>query len=187
MPKTSLLRTPDDDRCTPDVEIHPTKIPLYLPSTALRFHVVDSDPNNTTVNDERRLQLAQAHDTLAMLCDHLLLKSYLTIWRQRFSQGQRYGMRANNLMRRVEKKISADASRYRVTYAALDAVSTYLGRNEWKSGLLPLRPEDIRGLDSYDDTRSEGHRSLSWIWKTNLQGGEKGLQEGQTQLKFSGC
>ena len=86
-----------------------------------------------------------------------------------------------------EKKISADASRYRVTYAALDAVSTYLGRNEWKSGLLPLRPEDIRGLDSYDDTRSEGHHSLSWIWKTNLQGGEKGLQEGQTRLKFSGC
>ncbi|SJL07092.1 uncharacterized protein ARMOST_10435 [Armillaria ostoyae] len=143
MPKTSLLHARDDDRRAPGIEIHPTKIPLYLPSTALRLGV-----------------LAQAHDTLAVLRDHLLLKSYLTIWRQR-----------------VERKISADATRYRVVYAALDAISTSLGRNEWKSGLPPLRAEDICGLDSYDDMRSEGHRSLSWIWKTNLQGGEEGLQE----------
>ncbi|PBK70546.1 hypothetical protein ARMSODRAFT_1018078 [Armillaria solidipes] len=163
MPKTSLLRARDDDRRAPGIEIHPTKIPLYLPSTALRLGAVDTGPNNTIVNDERRLWLAQAHDTLAVLRDHLLLKSYLTIWRQRFSRGQRYGTRANNLMHRVERKISADATRYRVVYAALDAISTYLGRNEWKSGLLPLRAEDIRGLDSYDGMRSEG--------------GEEGLQE----------
>ncbi len=187
MPKTSLLRARDDDRCAPGIEIHPTKIPLYLPSTALRLGAVDTGPNNTIVNDERQLWLAQAHDTLAVLRDHLLLKSYLTIWRQRFLRGQQYGTRANNLMHRVEMKISADAIRYCVAYAALDATSTYLGRNEWKLGLLPLRAEDIRSLDSYDDTRSEGHRSLSWIWKTNLQSGEEGLQEGQTLLKFSRC
>ncbi|KAK0237361.1 hypothetical protein EDD85DRAFT_953359 [Armillaria nabsnona] len=109
MPKTSLLHTWDDDRHTPGVEIHPTKIPLYLPSMALQLGAVDPSPTNTTLNDERRLQLAQVHDTLATLCDHLLLKSYLTIWHQRFSR--------------------------------------------------------------------EGHHSLSWIWKTNLQGGEEGLQE----------
>ncbi|PBK58209.1 hypothetical protein ARMSODRAFT_1028440 [Armillaria solidipes] len=156
MPRTSLLRTQDDDWCAPGVEIHPTKIPLYLPSTALRLGAVDPSPTNTILNDERRLRLAQVHDMLATLCDHLLLKSYLTIWCQRFSRGQRYGTRANNLMH---------------------AVSTHLGRHEWKSGLFPLRNEDIRGLDSYDNITSEGHRSLSWIWKTNLQGGEEGLQE----------
>ncbi|SJL13210.1 uncharacterized protein ARMOST_16649 [Armillaria ostoyae] len=112
-----------------------------------------------------------------MLRDHLLLKSYLTIWRQRFSRGQRYGTKANTLMHRVEAKISADAARYRRVYAALDAVSTYLRHHEWKTGLFPLRAEDISGLDSYNDLKSEGHHSLSWIWKTNLQGGEEGLQE----------
>ncbi|KAK0211960.1 hypothetical protein IW262DRAFT_1301412 [Armillaria fumosa] len=177
MPKTSLLRARDDDRRPPGVETHPTKIPLYLPSTALRLGAVDPSPKNTIINDERRLRLAQAHDTLAMLRDHLLLKSYLMIWRQRFSRGQRYGTRANTLMHRVETKISADAARYRRAYAALDAVSTYLHQHEWKNGLFPLRPEDISGLNSYDDLRSEGHRSLSWIWKTNIQGGEEGLQE----------
>ncbi|KAK0237943.1 hypothetical protein EDD85DRAFT_921417 [Armillaria nabsnona] len=163
MPKTGLLHVQDDDRHAPGIEIHPTKILLYLPSMALRLGAVDTGPNNTIVNDEHRLQLAQAHNTLAVLRDHLLLKSYLTIWRQRFSRGQRYGTRANNLMHRVKRKISADATQYRVVYAALDAISTYLGRNKWKLGLLPLRAEDIHGLDSYDDMRSEG--------------GEEGLQE----------
>ncbi|KAK0501813.1 hypothetical protein EDD18DRAFT_1307212 [Armillaria luteobubalina] len=167
MPKTSLLR----------VETHPTKIPLYLPSTALRLDAVDPSPKNTIINDERCLRLAQAHDTLAMLHDHLLLKSYLMIWHQRFSRGQRYGTRANTLMHRVETKISADAARYRRTYAALDVVSTYLRQHEWKKDLFPLRPEDISGLNSNNNLRSEGHRLLSWIWKTNIQGGEEGLQE----------
>ncbi|KAK0478018.1 hypothetical protein EDD18DRAFT_1087465, partial [Armillaria luteobubalina] len=177
MPKTSLLRARDDDRRPPGVETHPTKIPLYLPSTALRLDAVDPSPKNTIINDERRLRLAQAHDTLAMLRDHLLLKSYLMIWRQRFSRGQRYGTRANTLMHRVETKISADAARYRRTYAALDVVSTYLRQHEWKKDLFPLRPEDISSLNSNNNLRSEGHRSLSWIWKTNIQGGEEGLQE----------
>ncbi len=178
MPKTSLLHARDDDQHTPGVETHPTKIPLNLPSMALRLGAVDPSPNNTIINDKHRLQLAQAHDTLAMLHDHLLLKSYLTIWRQQFSWGQRYGTKANTLMHRVEAKISADAARYRRVYAALDAVSTYLRHHEWKTGLFPLRAEDISGLDSYNDLKSEGHRLLSWIWKTNLQGGEEGLQEG---------
>ncbi len=138
MPKTSLLRTRDDDWRTPGVEIHPTKIPLYLPLTALRLGAVDPSPTNTTLNDERRLWLAQVHDTLATLHDHLLLKSYLMIWRQQFLRGQRYGTRANNLTRRVEMKVSADAARYRRVYAALDAVSTHLGRHECKPGLFPL-------------------------------------------------
>ncbi|KAK0492044.1 hypothetical protein EDD18DRAFT_1079972, partial [Armillaria luteobubalina] len=161
MPKMSLLHARDDDRCPPGVETHPTKIPLYLPSMALRLDAVDPSPKNTIINDERRLRLAQAHDTLAMLCDHLLLKSYLMIWRQRFSRGQRYGTRANTLMHRVETKISADAARYRRTYAALDVVSTYLHQHEWKKDLFPLRPEDISGLNSNNNMRSEALR-IEW-------------------------
>ncbi|KAK0484153.1 hypothetical protein EDD18DRAFT_1311916 [Armillaria luteobubalina] len=157
MPKTSLLRARDDDQHPPGVETHPTKIPLYLPSMALRLDVVDPSPKNTIINDEHHLRLAQAHNTLAMLRDHLLLKSYLMIWRQQFSRGQRYGTRANTLMHRVETKISADAAQYQRTYAALDVVSTYLRQHEWKKDLFPLRPEDISGLNSNNNLRSEGH------------------------------
>ncbi|KAK0494247.1 hypothetical protein EDD18DRAFT_1107274 [Armillaria luteobubalina] len=119
MPKTSLLHARDDDRHPPGIEIHPTKIPLYLPLMALRLDAVDPSPKNTIINDEHCLQ----------------------------------------------------------TYAALDVVSTYLHQHEWKKDPFPLRPEDISGLNSNNNLRSEGHHSLSWIWKTNIQGGEEGLQE----------
>ncbi|SJL12496.1 uncharacterized protein ARMOST_15923 [Armillaria ostoyae] len=72
---------------------------------------------------------------------------------------------------------NADAARYRQVYAALGVVSEVLGKEEWKGGLLALKDGDVRGLDSYNEATSEGQRTLSWIWKTNLQGGEKGLQE----------
>ncbi|KAK0436813.1 uncharacterized protein EV420DRAFT_1672100 [Desarmillaria tabescens] len=177
MPRTTLLRTRDDDSRAPGVEVHPSKIPLYLPSHAVRLNAINVTTHKTILEDERRLRLAQAHDTLGTLRDHLLLKSYLVIWRQRFSQGQRYGTKANTLMHRVDTKIEADAARYRRIYAALEVVSTRLNQHEWKSGLSPLKTEDVRGLSSYNEAESEGHRTLSWIWKTNLQGGEKGLQE----------
>ncbi len=82
-------------------------------------------------------------------------------------------------MHRVETKIQADAACYRRVYAALEAVSAVLGQEEWKAGLSPLKAEDVRGLDSHNEATSEVQHTLSWIWKTNLQGGEKGLQEGQ--------
>ncbi len=178
MPGTTLLWARDDDHHAPGVEVHASKVPLYLPSHALRLNAVHPSTQNTVINDECRLRLAQAHDTLATLCDHLLLKSYLMIWRQQFSRGQRYRTKANVLMHRVETKIQADAARYRHVYEALEAVSAALGHREWKGALSPLKPEDVRGLDSYNEGTSKGQRTLSWIWKTNLQGGEKGLQEG---------
>lgn len=97
-------------------------------------------------------------------------------------------MKANVLMHRVETEIQADAARYRRVYEALEAVSAALGHREWKGALSPLKPEDVCGLDSYNEGTSEGQRMLSWIWKMNLQGGEKGLQEGRsilTSLKFT--
>ncbi|KAK0457087.1 uncharacterized protein EV420DRAFT_1271922, partial [Desarmillaria tabescens] len=177
MPRTTLLRTRDDDRHAPGVEVHTSKISLYLPSHVLRLNAVQTNIQNTIIDNECQLHLTQAHNTLATLHDHLLLKSYLVIWRQRFSHGQRYGTKANVLMHRVETKIQADAAHYRWVYMALEAVSTVLGQEEWKAGLSPLKAEDVRGLDSYNEATLEGQCTLSWIWKTNLQGGEKGLQE----------
>ncbi len=119
------------------VEVHASKIPLYLPSHALRLNAVDVGTQTTVIDDERRLCLAQAHDTLATLREHLLLKSYLMIWCQRFSRGQRYGTKANTLMHRVETKIQADAACYRRVYAALGVVSEVLGRRSGREDYWP--------------------------------------------------
>ncbi|SJL18441.1 uncharacterized protein ARMOST_22030 [Armillaria ostoyae] len=56
-------------------------------------------------------------------------------------------------------------------------MSVKLQRSEWQGILRPLKNEDVQGLDQYNELTSEGHCNLAWIWKTNLQGGDKGLQE----------
>ncbi|KAK0441475.1 uncharacterized protein EV420DRAFT_1650081 [Desarmillaria tabescens] len=56
-------------------------------------------------------------------------------------------------------------------------MSVKLNQYEWQGILRPLKDEDVRGLDQYNESTSEGHRNLAWIWKTNLLGGDKGLQE----------
>ncbi|KAK0463400.1 hypothetical protein IW261DRAFT_1554106 [Armillaria novae-zelandiae] len=155
MPRTALLHAHDDDRCKFGVTMQPSKIPLYLPSTTLKLNAIDSLTQSTILDDEWCLRLAQANDVLAVLQEHLLLKSYLTTWQQHFSQGQCYGTKANTLFHRVEDKIVAD-----VTFRQ-------------------LKDEDVRGLDRYNESTSEGHRNLAWIWKTNLQSGDQGLQEGK--------
>ncbi|KAK0498005.1 hypothetical protein EDD18DRAFT_1308992 [Armillaria luteobubalina] len=83
MPRTALLRAHDDDRRKPGVTVQPSKIPLYLPSTALKLNAIDSLTQSTILDDEWHLRLAQANDVLAVLREHLLLKSYLTTWYQR--------------------------------------------------------------------------------------------------------
>lgn len=179
MPKTALLRARDDDRRAVGKDIQPSKVPLYLPSTALRLNAIDLTTQKAIIDDEWRLRLAQASDTLALLRDHLLLKSYLTTWRQRFSRGQHHGTKANTLIHRVNEKIAADVARYRRTYAATETLSAKLNRFEWQGILQPLKEEHVRGLDQYNESSSEGHRNLAWIWKTHLQSGQKGLQEGK--------
>ncbi len=82
MQRTTLLHASDDDNCAPGVEVHATKISLYLPSAAIPLNAIDLTTHGTVIEDEHWLRLAQAHDTLATLCDHLLLKSYLMIWHQ---------------------------------------------------------------------------------------------------------
>ncbi|KAK0421727.1 hypothetical protein EV421DRAFT_1894097 [Armillaria borealis] len=165
MPKTALLRAQDDDHHAVGKDIQPSKVPLYLPSTVLRLNAIDLTTQKVIIDDERCLRLAQANDTLALLRDHLLLKSYLTTWRQRFSRGQHHGTKANTLIHRVNEKIAADT------------LSAKLNRFEWQGILQPLKEEHVRGLDQYNESSLEGHCNLAWIWKTHLQDGQKGLQE----------
>ncbi|KAK0431313.1 hypothetical protein EV421DRAFT_1893382 [Armillaria borealis] len=122
MPRTTLLWVRDDDHCPADTEVHPSKIPLYLPSAALKLNAVNPTTQITT-------------------------------------------------------KIAADVAWYQRIYAALDTVLTKSNRFEWQGVLFPLKDGDVHGLDQYNESISEGHCNLSWIWKTNLQGGDEGLQE----------
>lgn len=37
--------------------------------------------------------------------------------------------------------------------------------SSWQTKLQPLNEDDLSGLSSMDDSRSEGRKKLSWIWK----------------------
>ncbi|SJL00980.1 uncharacterized protein ARMOST_04294 [Armillaria ostoyae] len=141
MPKTALLRARDDDCHAVGKDIQPSKIPLYLPSTALRLNAIDLMMQKAIIDDERHLHLAQANDTLALLHDHLLLKSYLMMWQQLFSQGQHHGTKANTLIHRVNEKIAADIARYQRTYVAIETLSVKLNWFEWQGILQSLKEE----------------------------------------------
>ncbi len=177
MPRTTLLQVRDDVHCPAGIEVHSSKILLYLPSAALKLNAINPTIQITIIDDEQCLQLAQANNILASLCDHLLLRLYLTVWHQHFNQGQCYGTKANTLFHQVETKIAADVAQYQCIYVALDTILTKSNQFEWHGVLLPLKEEDICGLDQYNESTSEGHCNLSWIWKTNLHGGDEGLQE----------
>jgi hypothetical protein len=67
---------------------------------------------------------------------------------------------------------------------ALGKLGNYgVGSMEWKSQLLPLVPEDILPLIECKDGQSEGHRTLSWIWKVvrvKSSNDNAGVQEGSS-------
>ncbi|KAK0436074.1 uncharacterized protein EV420DRAFT_1652703 [Desarmillaria tabescens] len=162
--QTTLLRTRDEDLpCHWNNCIRLQRFPsISLPQHSGSMLLILTT-QNTIVADEWRLRLAQANDTLAALC-------------------QCYGTKANTLFHQVEGKIAADVARYQRIYTALSSMSVKLNRFEWQGILHPLKNEDVRGLDQYNELTSEGHRNLAWIWKTNLQEGDKGLQEGKRLL-----
>ncbi len=143
MPKPTLLCIWDEDHCAIRTTVPPSKIPLYLPSAALRLNAIDLTTQNTIVDNEWQLHIAQANDILAALHKHLLLKSYLMAWQQCFSQGQRYGTEVNSLFHQVEAKIATDIVKYQRIYKALSSMSVKLQRFEWQGILHPLKNEDV--------------------------------------------
>ncbi|KAG5219570.1 hypothetical protein IMY05_C4836000100 [Salix suchowensis] len=108
----------------------------------------------TTLADyEWWLRYGQAFDSLAELCQHLLMLSSMYQSKDQYWQG------------------------------SITNVIVVLGKSDWQSTLRPLLNSDIRGLkDGEDASSSEGCQTLSWIWmaqRMNDAEMTEGMNEGE--------
>ncbi|KAF9543190.1 hypothetical protein CPC08DRAFT_649965 [Agrocybe pediades] len=139
-------------------EIPAYEIELFLPSRIPR-HISYS----TTLADiEFQLRYAQCSDALDDLRSALCLRAYVILDKARFQvqRGRRANTRSQGIVDRVQERVAAAAERYRKGREALVSLSGFLGKVGWERDMLELKPEDVR-----PDLVSEGHRSVSWIWR----------------------
>ncbi|OBZ68735.1 hypothetical protein A0H81_11116 [Grifola frondosa] len=139
--------------------------PLLLPSAAVSH--ITCDPR--LLEHEWQLRYGQAHENLDDLRRHLRLRTHMYKYKDRFIRGQRENTRARTTIAAVEAKVSADASRYRMAYAALEALAPPLLKTGWRVAIRPLCPEDVKGFEE-DANISRDRVKLSWIWKTPRMG-----------------
>jgi hypothetical protein len=158
MPRVMRLRSLGDSDTVPQ----PYELPLLLPSAVMDKVSCD----NLLLEHEWRLRYAQAHDYLEDLRNHLLLRTQLYRFKDRFAFGQRAGTRSHTAIAGLEAKIAADAARYRRQRAALLRLGPCLGYAGWETMLRPLEDTDLTGFG--DGT--EGRRILSWIWRVSSSG-----------------
>lgn len=115
-------------------------------------------------------------------------------YKDRHLVGQSANTRCQNLINRVQRKVNASAAKYNVAHRALEILTVRPEDGGWRAKLLPLAPEDIHPLRDKTDIKvekkkkakkakkvavagvavagvagqkvvSEGHMTLSWIWK----------------------
>src|ERR1700730_5839063 len=112
------------------------------------------------------LRFAQANDSLRDLRQYLQLRSHLYKYKDRFATGQRANTRSNTMISRVQAYINASGSRYRTARNALLSLAQFVKKGEaWKATIMDLLDADVRGMTVGEEGESEGHRSMSWIWK----------------------
>jgi hypothetical protein len=178
MPGVSVLRARADRAAsddTPDVQSYDFQ--LWLPSS---LPPRTACPTKLCVF-EFKLREAQAYEALEELRQHLRLRTHMYKYKDRNCVGQRANTRSQNLINRVQKKVEASSTKYNVARQALSKLSSHNEDFGWRSKLLPLLPEDIRAFTDGEPGQSEGHRTLSWIWKVVgvLDDSEdSGVQEG---------
>ncbi|KAF4583697.1 hypothetical protein EYR40_002188 [Pleurotus pulmonarius] len=116
---------------------------------------------------EWQLRYAQAHDALNDIRAGLHLRVSVFRHKDRFDRGQRALTRAMGNISRVQARIDEATQRYRTAYAALQILSRFVQHDGiWRGELAELKSEDIRGLGVAEMDNSEGHRTISWIWRT---------------------
>jgi hypothetical protein len=112
------------------------------------------------------LRLAQANDALHDLRQYLQLRSHLYKYKDRFVTGQRANTRSNTMISQVQASINASVSRYRTARNALLSLAQFVKKGEaWKATIMDLLDADVHGMTVGEEGESEGHRSMSWIWK----------------------
>jgi hypothetical protein len=186
MPEVSAIRA-RADRAASDTsaEIAPFNLPLHLPSSLPAW--VACPPTLQTY--ELKLREAQCYEALDDLRDHLRLRTHMYKYKDKNVAGQRANTRCQNMIRSVQEKVNASATKYRTARAALIKLSSYSTDNEgWRARLLVLGQEDIRPLKEGEEGESEGTRTLSWIWKVvgvGVDSDDEGLQEGEYRRSLS--
>ncbi|KAF4600652.1 hypothetical protein EYR38_005295 [Pleurotus pulmonarius] len=91
---------------------------------------------------------------------------------------------------RLQMQIDGATQRYCVTRAALLTLTRFLNKdNTWLEELQDLKLEDIRGLGVADvDNTSEGHHTVSWIWRTGGMAGSDNEGDGlHSSLRLEWC
>lgn len=154
--------------------------PVYELELLMPSAVVGRVPTYGQLQEtEWRLRHAHAYEGLENLRRHLLLRSSLYKFKDRFVSGQRHQTRSITVINNLQAKIDADAVRYRVAHVALTALSVPLQKVGWQNFLRPLRDEDVRGLSDRDLGESAGRVVTSWVWvSTSSDDGNREMQEG---------
>lgn len=158
-------------------------ISLWLPSDIVRsqskltpnhpqYMLYNVDPSLVVLEFE--LREGQAWDALAELRSGLRFKSQAVRFKVDFVTGVHATTRAMATLQKLQQRIDADSSQYRVAWDALCVLGPSLQDDQAHAGWLttPLRTlltQDIRMMNEADsDSRrqTEGTRTTSWIWTT---------------------
>ncbi|KAF9490476.1 hypothetical protein BDN71DRAFT_1523131 [Pleurotus eryngii] len=153
---------------------------LYCPAAFLLISKANgsgpsSSTNATEAVSRLNLGLPSSFKTLTSSLDALNairaglhLRVSVFHHKDRFDRGQHTLTRSMGSLFRVQSQIDGTTHRYRVARAALLVLAQFLSKDDvWRGELQELRSEDICGLGVADvDNNSEGHRTISWIWRT---------------------
>lgn len=171
--------------------IHDT--PLYLPSSLPPEILNKCSPRLVLMETE--LRIGQCRDSLSQLRTKLNAQARLLKHKYVNIRHQVQNTRSRNLLKRVNAKIDAVATKYRQVFAALQALDQ-CDASEWRLEFHELRNQDVRGLSEAElpkaptreraeelqartllskDTIPEGNRTVSWIWRGSLREDSEGL------------
>ncbi|KAJ7222855.1 hypothetical protein B0H12DRAFT_1241055, partial [Mycena haematopus] len=190
IPHVALMRAEEDrarrtissTQSQPGIQVQ--HIALWLPSS-----IKGRDPCDDELYEyEYRLREAQAHDALDALRKQLLLRTHLYKYKDRFSRGVKANTRLGTKISGVDERIRRISERYRAARRALVGLGSVLKQTQWEATLLPLKPEDVRGMPRalfQDPERKkllmkkgaearrqaeaagkEAKAKMSWIWRS---------------------
>lgn len=141
--------------------VHAENYPLLLPSDIC----LQIPCSPVLLDREWKLREGQAHDALDGLRRHLRLRTYLLKYKGQHISGQGPTTRARATINNVQSKVDANAAHYRAAHAAMSSLAPFLGRSNWQGTLRRLEDGDIRAISDGEMFETEGHRTMSWIWK----------------------
>ncbi|KAG6892610.1 hypothetical protein C0992_013231, partial [Termitomyces sp. T32_za158] len=160
MPLASTLRL-RDDQLGDDEHLPTADMKLYLPSAMLGLAYCD--PKFQDI--EWRLRFAQAHETLYEIRRAILLRSQMLKSKNSLVRGQKMLTRSQALLKGINDRIDHAVEKYNIIYRAVVELGAVLGKTSKHKGLRELVKADTGGITAEEDMRSEGTRTISWIWK----------------------